>query len=80
MFRDAATPDDFAEVFQVPSWSEHLRQHSGRTTEADADWIGAAREFAAGPPRVRHLVAASGEPVAVAGVTNAENAEDPGPR
>ncbi|WP_225447223.1 MFS transporter [Streptacidiphilus sp. PB12-B1b] len=56
MFRDAAQPDHYIEVFQVPSWAEHLRQHNSRTTATDTDFIGAATALTAQPPGVRHLL------------------------
>jgi len=56
LFRDAAQPDHYIEVFQVPSWSEHLRQHHSRTTTADTDFLDTATALTAQPPAVRHLV------------------------
>jgi MFS family permease len=35
LYRDGERPDRFVELFSVPSWEEHLRQHAGRLTEAD---------------------------------------------
>jgi MFS family permease len=32
VYRDAERPDQFIEVFIVPTWDEHLRQHERRTT------------------------------------------------
>ena len=32
LYRDAEHPDRFVEMFSVPSWEEHLRQHEGRLT------------------------------------------------
>ena len=56
LFRDAAQPEHYVEVFQVPSWSEHLRQHDGRTTAVDADFLDRAVALASEPPVVRHLL------------------------
>ena len=56
LFCDAARSDHYVEVFQVPSWSEHLRQHDGRTTAADADFLHRAAALTTGPPIVRHLL------------------------
>jgi hypothetical protein len=36
LYRDGADPQRFLEVFEVPSWDTHLRQHGGRLTGADA--------------------------------------------
>ena len=30
LYRDGDQPDRFIELFSVPSWEEHLRQHEGR--------------------------------------------------
>jgi MFS family permease len=87
VFRDAGTPDQYAEVFQVPSWAEHLRQHNGRTTEYDAGLMAAVKDFATGPPRVRHLIPATdmlasepSAPSATAPVADVTTGENPGPR
>ena len=56
LFRDAARPDHYIEVFQVPSWSEHLRQHDGRTTATDADLLDTATALTSQPPAIRHLL------------------------
>lgn len=56
VFRDGAQADLFVEVFEVPTWEEHLRQHSGRLTGADAEFEQRAAAFAAGEPEVAHLL------------------------
>ncbi|CAM3548948.1 MFS transporter [Stackebrandtia soli] len=58
LYRDAAEPDRFVEVFQVPSWSEHIGQHHRRTTGYDAELLDTARAHAQGEPEVRHLLPA----------------------
>ena len=35
LYRDGERPDRFVEIFSVPSWEEHLRQHRGRLTGTD---------------------------------------------
>ncbi|MFE4801180.1 MFS transporter [Streptomyces sp. NPDC056708] len=35
LYQDGAHPDRYLEVFLVPSWEEHLRQHGGRLTGFD---------------------------------------------
>lgn len=35
LYRDGDRPVRFVELFRVPSWQEHLRQHAGRLTAAD---------------------------------------------
>jgi MFS family permease len=55
-YRDVSAPDLYVEVFEVASWSEHLRQHYERTTDADADLNQQAADLALEPPRARHLL------------------------
>jgi hypothetical protein len=38
------------EVYQVPTWEEHLRQHQGRLTEGDEADEERAQALAEGPP------------------------------
>ena len=59
LFRDVATPNRYIEAFLVPSWSEHLSQHNGRTTGYDAQLLSTARDLIEGEPQVRHLLPAS---------------------
>ncbi|MEH1164232.1 MFS transporter [Micromonospora sp. CPCC 205539] len=59
LFRPAETTDRFVEVYLVPSWDEHLRQHGGRLTGEDRKAEERARELADGEPEVRHLVPAA---------------------
>jgi MFS family permease len=56
VFRDAAGSGRYLEVFELPSWDEHLRQHHGRTTGYDQELLDALRAHATGEPRVRHLL------------------------
>ncbi|WP_433826209.1 MFS transporter [Actinoplanes sp. CA-015351] len=58
LFRDGAAPDTFVEVYLVPTWDEHLRQHEGRLTETDEQAEQHATALAAGPPTITHLLAA----------------------
>lgn len=55
LFRDGQHPDRFVEVYLVPSWDEHLRQHTGRLTGADQATEEHAQALADGPPEVSHL-------------------------
>jgi MFS family permease/quinol monooxygenase YgiN len=57
LYRDSEREHVWVEVFEVPSWQEHLLQHEGRLTSYDAELVERARSLAAGEPRVRHLVA-----------------------
>jgi hypothetical protein len=46
LYRDAADASHFIETFLVPSWEEHLRQHS-RTTANDEQTESFAQSFLA---------------------------------
>ncbi|MFD4785917.1 MFS transporter [Streptomyces sp. NPDC058459] len=61
MFRDTASPDRYLEVFELPSWDEHLRQHHSRTTGYDQELLDAVRAYATAEPQVRHLMTARPE-------------------
>lgn len=63
LYRDGADPQQFLEVFEVPSWDTHLRQHDGRLTGADAEIEGRADALAAGPSIVHHYFLAEDVPV-----------------
>jgi len=56
LYRDGARPERFLEIFSVPSWAEHLRQHSGRVTAEDRALEKAAHELSDPPPRADHLL------------------------
>jgi hypothetical protein len=58
LFRDGEHPDRFVEAYVVPSWDEHLRQHTGRLTGADRAVEERAQALADGPPQVSHLLSA----------------------
>ena len=56
LYRDGDRPDRFVEVFSIPSWEEHLRQHSGRLTATDKDIENAALGFSDPPAQAQHLL------------------------
>jgi hypothetical protein len=56
LYRDGDRPDRFIELFSVPSWEEHLRQHEGRLTGADREIEEAALAFSDPPARGEHLL------------------------
>ena len=58
VYRDAEAPQRFVEMFVVPSWQEHVRQHERRTV-TDAVLQEALRAFLrdGAEPEVQHLVA-----------------------
>ena len=47
----------FVELYAVPSWEEHLRQHSERLTRTDQQYEEEAQAYAAGPGDTSHLIA-----------------------
>jgi quinol monooxygenase YgiN len=55
LYQDGANPRRFVEAFLVPSWQEHLRQHTHRLTGADQEIEEEAIALAEGPPTVAHL-------------------------
>jgi MFS family permease len=54
LFRDGEDPEQYVEVFVVPTWEEHLRQHELGGGDVAADERAVA--LAEGPPRVTHLL------------------------
>jgi MFS family permease len=56
LYRDGERPNQFVEIFRVPSWEEHLRQHEGRLTETDRAIEEAALAFSDPPPTADHLL------------------------
>ena len=58
LFRDGEDPQRFVEVYQVPTWAEHLRQHDGRLTVGDEEVEQRAVALAEGPAEVSHLLPA----------------------
>jgi MFS family permease len=56
IFREGEAPDHVVEVYLVPSWEEHLRQHGGRLTGWDQELEARAAALAEGPARVTHLL------------------------
>ena len=56
LYRDGERPDRFLEIFSVPSWEEHLRQHEGRLTAVDRAIEEAALAFSDPPAKGEHLL------------------------
>jgi MFS family permease len=56
LYRDAEHSDRFVEIFRVPSWEEHLRQHTGRLTATDQQIEEAASAFSDPPAMADHLL------------------------
>lgn len=58
LYQDAAEPTMLYEVFEVPTWEEHLRQHHERTTGFDQEVLDRVRALARSEPRLLHLLPA----------------------
>jgi hypothetical protein len=56
LYRDGEQPDRFLELFLVPSWEEHMRQHEGRLTVVDKKIEEHALSFSDPPARGVHLL------------------------
>jgi quinol monooxygenase YgiN len=56
LYRDAEDSDRFVEIFRVPSWAEHLRQHEGRLTATDQAIEETALAFSDPPAKADHLL------------------------
>ena len=59
LYRDGATPNRFVEAYTVLSWEDHLLQHHGRLTGADAAIEEQVDQLSDPPPQVAHLFPAS---------------------
>jgi MFS family permease len=57
LFRVGEKDRKFVEMFSVPSWEEHLRQHRYRLTGNDATFDRKARALSEPPVRTSHLIA-----------------------
>jgi MFS family permease len=57
LFRDGETAGRFVELFSVPSWEEHLRQHESRLTGTDRMIDNRARALSDPPAQTSHLIA-----------------------
>jgi hypothetical protein len=57
LFRDGETQHQFVELFVVPSWEEHMRQHADRLTGTDQLYEEEARAFSDPPEETSHLIA-----------------------
>jgi MFS family permease len=57
LFRVGEKSHKFVEMFSLPSWEEHLRQHRYRLTGNDATFDTKARALSDPPSRTSHLIA-----------------------
>ncbi len=58
LYRYGEKANRFMEIFVVPSWGEHLRQHNERLTGADRQFEEQADALSDPPPQTTHLLAA----------------------
>ncbi len=56
LFREGETEHVYVELFVVPSWQEHARQHQERQTETDHDYEQQARALSETAPHTAHLI------------------------
>jgi len=57
LYQDGQNPRLFIELFGIPSWEEHLRQHPERQTGTDLEYHDAAA-LSDPPPQTGHYLAA----------------------
>ncbi len=62
LLRDGEDPTRFVELFEVPSWDAHARQHRGRLTGSDAEAENAAHALTSEIGEVRHYFPADAVP------------------
>jgi MFS family permease len=58
LYQDGQNPRLFIELFSVPSWEEHLRQHDERQTGTDLEYHDAAAVLSDPRPQTDHYLAA----------------------
>jgi predicted MFS family arabinose efflux permease/quinol monooxygenase YgiN len=56
LFREGEAENVFVELFVVPSWQEHERQHDQRQTATDHTYEQQARALSETTPRISHLI------------------------
>jgi MFS family permease len=57
LYQDARNPREFIELFSVPSWEEHLRQHQERQTATDLRYRDDAAALSDPRPQTAHFLA-----------------------
>jgi MFS family permease len=62
LFRQGEATSNFVEIYQLPSWDEHLRQHGGRLTGEDQAVEERALALAERAPDICHLLPAAPGP------------------
>jgi MFS family permease len=58
LFRDVEHPRHFVEIFTVPTWDEHQRQHAERQTGTDKAFVQEANALSHPAPHAEHYIAA----------------------
>jgi MFS family permease len=58
LYQDGQNPRLFTELFTVPTWEEHLRQHDERQTSTDLQYHDAAAALSDPRPQTEHYLAA----------------------
>jgi hypothetical protein len=58
LYQDGQNPRLFIELFSVPDWAEHLRQHGERQTGTDLEYHDAAAALSDPRPETDHYLAA----------------------
>ncbi len=56
LFRSGERSGEFEEIFVVPSWDEHLRQHRERMTATDLAYEDQAKALSDTSPQMWHLL------------------------
>ena len=59
IYRDGEKAGSFVELFTVPTWEEHVRQHGERLTGADQQFEATAEALSEAPPEIWHLLPAT---------------------
>ena len=59
LYQDGENPRQFVELFSVPNWDEHLRQHRERQTGTDLEYHDAAAALSDPPPQTGHYLSAA---------------------
>jgi MFS family permease len=59
LFRTGERSGELVEIYVVPTWDEHMRQHSGRMTGADEETEDRVRSLADRTPTVTHRLPAT---------------------
>ena len=56
LYRDGEVAHSFVEIYTMPNWDEHMRQHRHRMTGTDREFEEQANALSDPPPDVSHLI------------------------